>query len=123
MTGPLAGVNVVDLGTAYVGPWAATLLGYLGANVIKIESPSGDRHHNQKPHQRGVATTYTSVNLNKRAAIVDVKDPATHPAIDRLTGRRGRAGQAAPRPTASGAGPRRPTGRAPIRPRSPELSS
>ena len=31
MSGPLEGVNMLDVGTAGVGPWAATLLGYLGA--------------------------------------------------------------------------------------------
>tara|TARA_B100001245_G_C22872061_1_gene419366 strand:- start:463 stop:621 length:159 start_codon:yes stop_codon:yes gene_type:complete len=37
--GPLTGIKVLSIGTSIVGPWAATLLGYLGAEVIKVEPP------------------------------------------------------------------------------------
>ena len=74
----------MDVGTAGVGPWAATLLGLLGADVLKIESPAGDRHLYQPPLQKGLSTTYTSLNLNKRAAIVDLKDPEAWPAVERM---------------------------------------
>ena len=84
MTGPLEGVRVIDLGTAIVGPWAGTLLGFLGADVIKIERPSGDRIKQQLPLQRGVSTTYTCANLNKRLTTIDVWDTSLRPAINRL---------------------------------------
>ena len=84
MPGPLQGVRIMDVGTAGVGPWAATLLGYLGAEVLKIESPAGDRHLYQPPLQRGLSTTYTSLNLNKRAAVLDLKDPELRSAVERL---------------------------------------
>ena len=84
MTGPLEGVRVMDVGTAGVGPWAATLLGLLGADVLKIESPAGDRHLYQPPLQKGLSTTYTSLNLNKRAAMMDLKDPEARPAVERM---------------------------------------
>lgn len=84
MPGPLQGVRVLDVGTAGVGPWAATFLGLLGADVLKIEAPSGDRHRFQQPLLNGLSTTYTCLNLNKRAAILDLKDPALRPSVDRL---------------------------------------
>ena len=40
--GPLTGVKVLNIGTAIAGPWAGTLLGYLGADVIKVERPAGE---------------------------------------------------------------------------------
>ena len=75
MKGPLGGVNVIDLGTAGVGPWAAVLLGYLGANVVKVESPAGDRSLHQPPIMQGLSTTYTKNNLNKLTSILNLKDP------------------------------------------------
>lgn len=84
MTGPLEGVRIADVGTAGVGPWAASILGLLGADVLKIDSPGGDRHLYQTPLQRGLSTTYTSLNLNKRFAIMDLKDPAMRPSVERI---------------------------------------
>src|SRR5262245_59804391 len=84
MPGPLQGVRVLDVGTAGVGPWAATFLGLLGADVLKIEAPSGDRHRFQQPLLNGLSTTYTCLNLNKRAAIMDLKDATLQPSVDRL---------------------------------------
>ena len=85
-SGPLHDVNVLDLGTAGVGPWAATLLGYLGARVIKLENPAGDRIRIQKPFINGVSTTYTVLNLNKKTSILDLKDQNLAEARDRLVG-------------------------------------
>lgn len=84
MPGPLEGVRILDVGTAGVGPWAATLLALLGADVVKIESPAGDRHRYQLPLQRGLSTTYTSLNLNKRTAILDLKSPEMAAVRERL---------------------------------------
>ena len=84
MPGPLKGVNVLDVGTAAVGPWAATLLGYLGANVIKVESPAGDRHLYQPPLQNKLSTTYTIGNLNKLASVLDLKAAETQESLNRL---------------------------------------
>ena len=39
---PLAGLRVVELGQLLAGPFTGTILGYFGAEVIKVETPTGD---------------------------------------------------------------------------------
>lgn len=72
--GPLAGIRILDIGQAAVGPWGAMLLGQLGAEVIKIESPVGDHIHHVRPMQNGLGTTYGTMNLNKRGIMLDLKN-------------------------------------------------
>jgi crotonobetainyl-CoA:carnitine CoA-transferase CaiB-like acyl-CoA transferase len=74
MPGPLAGIKVVDVTSAAAGPFVAALLGQLGAEVIKIEPPSGDRIHVVLPTQNGRSTTYMAMSVNKRGMILDLKD-------------------------------------------------
>ncbi len=73
--GPLAGVRVLSIGSSIVGPWAATLLGFLGANVVKIERPTGEYIRRLYPLQKGMSTCYTSTNVNQRIAELDMKQP------------------------------------------------
>lgn len=84
--GPLAGLKVLDCGTAIVGPWSATLLAFLGADAIKIERPSGEITRLARPQQNGWSTAYTVANLCKRSVELDFKDEAMKPAIRRLLG-------------------------------------
>lgn len=74
-TGPLAGTRVLDLSAFAVGPWAAALLGALGADVVKIDPPYGDHIRRVRPSRHGEATTYTVCNLGKRSIELDLKDP------------------------------------------------
>ena len=73
--GPLAGIRVLSIGSSIVGPWAATLMGFLGADVIKIERPTGEYIRRLFPLQKGMSTCYTSTNVNQWIAELDVKDP------------------------------------------------
>ncbi|MDG2241885.1 MAG: CoA transferase [Rhodospirillaceae bacterium] len=83
-TGPLSGVRVLSIGSSIVGPWAATLLGYLGADVVKIERPTGEYLRLLYPLQNGMSTTYTSTNINQRIAELDVKQPEDLATVHRL---------------------------------------
>ncbi len=76
LPGPLAGLKVLDASQGGVGPWAGVLLGVLGADVVKLESPQGDFSRAVKPTQRGFSTTYMKSNLNKRGIVLDMKQEA-----------------------------------------------
>jgi CoA:oxalate CoA-transferase len=73
MPGILDGIRVFDLSIAAVGPWAAKLLGELGADVIKVEAPDGELAHYIPPPIKGTAVLYISANFNKRHIVLDLK--------------------------------------------------
>jgi crotonobetainyl-CoA:carnitine CoA-transferase CaiB-like acyl-CoA transferase len=73
MPGILDGIRVFDLSLAAVGPWAAKLLGELGADVIKVEAPEGELSHYIPPPIKGTAVLYISANFNKRHIALDLK--------------------------------------------------
>ena len=79
----LAGIRVLDLGSFITAPYAAMLLGELGADVIKIEKPgSGDPFRSFKggdysPH-------FQAHNRNKRSIALDFAKPAGRDALDAL---------------------------------------
>jgi crotonobetainyl-CoA:carnitine CoA-transferase CaiB-like acyl-CoA transferase len=67
--GPLAGVRVLDLGTILAGPFAGALLAELGADVVKVEAPSGDAFREPgfvfNRGQRGLAIDLSSVHARE----------------------------------------------------------
>lgn len=73
--GPLAGVRVADFSRLLPGPWAANLLGALGADVIKVEAPgTGDPSRHNPPFYATDSVYFDSVNCNKRSIAVDLKN-------------------------------------------------
>ena len=73
----LEGIRVFDLTIAAVGSWATKLLGALGADVIKVEAPGGDRlSHAVPPMIKGNSVLYISANHNKRMIELDLKQEA-----------------------------------------------
>ncbi len=75
-TGPLAGLLVADFSRILAGPYATMLLGDLGAEVVKVESPAGDDTRTWQPPVRdGISTYYLGVNRNKRSVSLDLRDP------------------------------------------------
>ncbi|MBI4984056.1 MAG: CoA transferase [Rhodocyclales bacterium] len=71
--GPLAGLRVLDLSTMLAGPYGATLLGDLGADVIKIESHYGDESRHLGPKRGDERGPYLSLNRSKRAMVLDLQ--------------------------------------------------
>lgn len=76
MTGPLSGIRVVDFGRLAVGPAAGMYLGQLGAEVIKIESPTGDDSRTVAPLKQGMSMVYMTVNSNKKNILLDLRASA-----------------------------------------------
>src|SRR5437016_7452985 len=83
-----SGLKVVDLASFIAGPSAAVILSDFGADVIKVEPPSGDlwRHGHQIPPQPQSKDAYPFhlANRNKRGIALDLKSPGAHPVLERL---------------------------------------
>lgn len=74
--GPLSGLRVLDLTAFLSGPYATQMLGDLGAEVVKLEGPSGDLSRSIAPHfVRGDSLYFHTINRNKRSIVVDLKHP------------------------------------------------
>ncbi|MEY4862739.1 MAG: hypothetical protein RLZ51_834, partial [Pseudomonadota bacterium] len=75
---PLAGVRVLEIAQNIAGPYAAEILGRLGAEVIKVERPEGgdDCRGWGPPFFEGTATTFHACNHGKKGVTLDLKDPA-----------------------------------------------
>ncbi|MBB4689126.1 CaiB/BaiF CoA transferase family protein [Amycolatopsis jiangsuensis] len=74
--GALDGLRVIDMAAVVMGPYAAQILGDLGADVIKVEPPAGDltRHTHPRRHP-GMGALALNVNRNKRSIALDLKAP------------------------------------------------
>ncbi|HWL29702.1 MAG TPA: CoA transferase [Burkholderiaceae bacterium] len=84
-SGPLNGLRVLDLSTVYAGPLAATLLGDMGADVLKVELPgTGDSLRGLPPHKDGVPLWWKVTNRNKRGITLDLRRPEGRDLLARL---------------------------------------
>jgi formyl-CoA transferase len=88
---PLNGIRVLDLSRVLAGPYCTMVLGDLGAEVIKVESPEGDETRGWGPpfagEARGESAYYLCVNRNKRSIVVDFKTEHGRQTIDELVKR------------------------------------
>src|SRR3990170_2819280 len=83
-SGPLIDIRVIDAGTMIACPYAATLLGDLGADVIKVESPAGDDMRRLGQVRDGESGSFIGVNRNKRGIVLDLTKPGGREALRRL---------------------------------------
>jgi len=73
--GPLSGIRVVDLSAYIAGPYGCTLLADQGAEIIKIEPPSGDNLRKYPSSLASESRAFLGVNRSKLAAVLDIKNP------------------------------------------------
>lgn len=78
----LQGVRIIDLSTLLMGPSATQMLGDLGADVIKVEPPSGDLIRGVGPARHaGMGAIFLNANRSKRSIVLDLKQAAGRDAL------------------------------------------
>jgi crotonobetainyl-CoA:carnitine CoA-transferase CaiB-like acyl-CoA transferase len=82
--GPLAGLRVLDLSAYIAGPYGCTLLADQGAEVIKIEPPSGDNLRKYPSTLEAESRAFLGVNRGKRGLVLDLKQPEALDVMMRL---------------------------------------
>jgi crotonobetainyl-CoA:carnitine CoA-transferase CaiB-like acyl-CoA transferase len=82
---PLSGIRVVELATVMMAPYASQILGDLGADIVKVEPPTGDtsRYMADGPHPQ-LSGISLNMHRNKRSIVLDLKRPEPLAALRRL---------------------------------------
>ena len=75
--GPLSGIRVLDLSAYIAGPYGCTLLADMGADVIKIEPPSGDNLRKYPSTLESESRAFLGINRSKRGLVLDLNPVAT----------------------------------------------
>ncbi len=70
---PLEGLRVIEMGQLLAGPFAGTVMGYFGAEVIKVEPPTGDPIRQWREVRDGMSLWYHSLARNKKSVTLDLK--------------------------------------------------
>jgi crotonobetainyl-CoA:carnitine CoA-transferase CaiB-like acyl-CoA transferase len=86
---PLAGLRVLEVGSALAGPYCTLILAALGADVVKIEPPGrgDDTRGWGPPFWEGESPVYLAANAGKRSVELRVRSPAARNAVLRLAER------------------------------------
>ena len=86
LTDALGGIKVIDFTQLAAGPVCTMLMGDMGADVVKIESPQGDMaRHLGPPWANSESVMFISMNRNKRSIAIDLKQPEAIDLVWRLT--------------------------------------
>ncbi|MEM4691443.1 MAG: CaiB/BaiF CoA-transferase family protein, partial [Desulfurococcaceae archaeon] len=81
---PLEGIRVIDFTHTLAGPFATMVLADLGAEIIKIEPPSGDETRQWAPFVNGVSAYYLSINRGKKSVVLDLTKSEDRDVVYRL---------------------------------------
>lgn len=73
--GPLSGIRVIDMSAYIAGPYGCSLLADQGAEIIKVEPPSGDNLRKYPSTLETESRAFLGVNRSKLAAVLDIKQP------------------------------------------------
>ena len=73
MNGPLEGIRVLDLGRYQAGPRCALMFARMGAEVIKIESTTGDESRQNGPRVRGQSAYWVQYNSGKKSLAINMR--------------------------------------------------
>jgi crotonobetainyl-CoA:carnitine CoA-transferase CaiB-like acyl-CoA transferase len=84
---PLRGIRILDFTQLLAGPSAAMLLGDLGAEVVKVESHSGDLSRSLGARNEDVSPIFLAYNRNKRSIALDFKSAAGKQIVQELVSR------------------------------------
>jgi crotonobetainyl-CoA:carnitine CoA-transferase CaiB-like acyl-CoA transferase len=82
---PLAGLRVIEIGQLLAGPFTGTILGYFGAEVIKVEPPEvGDPIRGWREVRDGTSLWWASLSRNKKCITLDLKTPKGQEILKKL---------------------------------------
>ena len=85
MTGPLTGYRIVELTSMLTGPWAASMLGDQGADVIKVEVPGvGDHTRAVGVQRHGLSSNFLNINRSKRSITINLKSTQGRVVLEKL---------------------------------------
>ena len=85
MTGLLDGIKVLDLTTMGTGPYTTQILGELGAEITKVETPGGDAVRGVGPARNpGMSAMFITLGRSKRSIVLDLKKPDGRLVLEKL---------------------------------------
>ncbi|MGE4647083.1 MAG: CoA transferase, partial [Arenicellales bacterium] len=85
MTGPLTGYRIVELTSMLTGPWAASMLGDQGADVIKVEVPGvGDHTRSVGVQRHDLSSNFLNINRSKRSITINLKSTQGRSVFEKL---------------------------------------
>ena len=81
------GIRILDFSRVLAGPFCTALMADLGAEVIKIEPPTGDDYRHIGPYKGGKSALFTLMNRGKKSVVLDLKSPDGVALAQRLAGK------------------------------------